>query len=170
MKRGEEAVIQADEGKASALCRTMPKSKTSKPAKKPRHITARSITLVDAKGKARISLDAGDGGGFACIAVHGDNGTINICTQPNGSVVIGMMRKRRSGATFSVGPQGHGALTVQTPEGMTFLGAVGEDGEHVLRMCRRRKGTGDDYGVHELSFEAPSPPRKRKAKSSPKRK
>jgi hypothetical protein len=134
---------------------TMPKTRASKPAKKPRHITAQSITLVDAKGAPRISLDAGDGEGFACIAVFGEKGTLNICTQPNGAVVIGFMGARRSGTTLSIGPRGHGALTVQTPEGRTELGSVGKDGEHQLRIFRRIKGTGNEYGTYELSFAAP---------------
>lgn len=45
---------------------------TPRPTKrKPKHLTASSITLVDAKGKPRIFMDAGDGNCPASICLFG---------------------------------------------------------------------------------------------------
>jgi hypothetical protein len=48
---------------------------------KHKHIVARSITLEDAKGKPRIFMDAGSGGGYATICLFGeDDRSIQIST------------------------------------------------------------------------------------------
>lgn len=53
------------------------------------HITARSLTLVDAAGRTRIVLDAGDEDGYANINVFSTTGeNCELSAQPNG--VIGL--------------------------------------------------------------------------------
>ncbi|HWB58281.1 MAG TPA: hypothetical protein VG733_02270 [Chthoniobacteraceae bacterium] len=109
----------------------------AKRSKKPDCITARSIELVDVKGKTRIFLDAGDGNGFACICLFGENGrSIQLSCQPGGSMAIAIHDKH-SEATFGMSAQGDAGIDIRDRKGFlgTLLGSNNfTPGEHHLSV------------------------------------
>lgn len=107
--------------------------------KKPRHITARSIALVDATGKTRVLLDAGSADGHASICLFAKDGrSIQISTQPNGGLVIALLGKRCV-ATLGVNADEDGQLTISDRRGLlgTTLGSVYEPGQHRLTLFHK---------------------------------
>jgi len=111
-------------------------SKTIRP---PKTITARLINLVDSEGKMRIVLDAGGSDSFASICLFDRvGGAIQICSQPNGALVIGIAKKR-SQAVFALGPKGDSLLSLTDRKGR--LGAriesSSKSGEHNVLLFKK---------------------------------
>ena len=110
----------------------MPKPRS----KKQKHITARSITLEDAKGKPRIYLDAGDGDGFVSICLFGqDDRSIQISTSPEGGLHISLFGKRETvSASLGMTPNEDAGLSIRDRKGRmgTMLGSAFGTGEHRL--------------------------------------
>lgn len=108
---------------------------SKRPAKrKPKNITARSITLVDALGQPRIFLDAGDGICPASISVFGkDERSIQIQASPDGVLSIALLGSR-FGASLAVSPENDAGLCIRDRDGKlgTMLGSVYERGKHQL--------------------------------------
>ena len=123
-------------------------------AKKPRRITAQSISLVDATGKTRILMDAGSADGHASICLFAKDGrSIQISTQPNGTLIITLHGKRCL-ATLSVNAAEHGGLSIRDRRGLlgTTLGSVLESDQHRLTLFH----DGESY------WSTPGPPKQKK--------
>jgi len=102
--------------------------------RKPKHITATSITLEDAQGKPRIFMDAGDGNGPASICIFGkDERSIQIQASPDGVLSIALLGNR-FGASLAVSPENDAGLSIRDRDGRlgTMLGSVYEQGKHQL--------------------------------------
>jgi len=102
--------------------------------RKPKHITATSITLEDAKGEPRICMDAGNGDGHVTIALFGqDNRSIQISTSPEGSMSIALLGSRFE-VSLAVSPNNNAGLSIRDREGLlgTMLGSIYEPGKHQL--------------------------------------
>jgi hypothetical protein len=55
------------------------------------HITARSITVVDAAGRPRIMMNGGEGDGFATLTVISTTGErLDISAQPHGTIALSL--------------------------------------------------------------------------------
>ena len=112
--------------------RSMP---TPRPANRnPKHITASSITLVDAKGKPRIFMDAGDGSGPASICVYGkEERSIQIQASADGVLSIALLGSRFD-ASLAVSPNNDAGLSIRDRDGRlgTMLGSSYEPGKHQL--------------------------------------
>ncbi len=108
---------------------------TPRPTKrKPKHITATSITLTDAQGKPRIFMDAGDGNGPASICIFGkEDRSIQIQASPDGVLSIALLGSR-FGASLAVSPENDAGLSIRDRDGRlgTMLGSVYEQGKHQL--------------------------------------
>jgi hypothetical protein len=104
---------------------------------KPKHITARSISLEDAKGKMRIYMDAGTGDGFASISLFGDSRSIQLSTQPDGSVVISLQGKKCF-ASLGMNANEDAGLSIRDRQGLlgTMLGSMFDSGEHHLTVFK----------------------------------
>jgi hypothetical protein len=102
----------------------MPSAKKKKGVLKPKHIVARSIDLVDAKGNLRIHMDAGNGDGYALIWMLGEDGrSIQISTQPNGSMGVTVYGPRCTAfGTLGMSPDGRSGLHISDSQGR--LGAL----------------------------------------------
>ena len=112
----------------------MPKSRPVKRKTKPKHVTASSITLVDALGKPRVFMDAGDGIGPASISVFGqEERSIQIQASPDGVLSIALFGSRFS-ASLAVSPENDAGLCIRDRDGRlgTMLGSVYEQGKHQL--------------------------------------
>lgn len=110
----------------------MTKSRQTK--RKPKHISASSITLVDALGKPRIFMDAGDGSGPASICVFGkEERSIQITASPDGVLSIALLGSC-FGASLAVSPENDAGLSIRDRDGRlgTMLGSVYEQGKHQL--------------------------------------
>jgi hypothetical protein len=106
--------------------------------RKPKHITARSISLNDAKGKTRIYMDAGNGDGFAAISLFGNGGlSIHLSTQPNGSAVISLEGKKCV-ASLGMNTNEDAGLSIRDRQGLlgTMLGSMFDSGEHHLTIFK----------------------------------
>ncbi len=107
---------------------------------KAKHITARSITLEDAKGKPRIFMDAGDGDGHVTICLFGeDDRQIEISTSPKGSLHISLFGRRQTvSASFGMTPDEDAGLSIRDRQGRlgTMLGSSFHTGEHSLVLFR----------------------------------
>jgi hypothetical protein len=102
--------------------------------RKPKHITATSITLTDAQGKPRIFMDAGDGNGPARICIFGkEERSIQIQASPDGVLSIALLGSR-FGASLVVSPESDAGLSIRDRDGRlgTMLGSVYEQGKHQL--------------------------------------
>jgi hypothetical protein len=102
--------------------------------RKPKHITATSITLEDAQGKPRIFMDAGDGNGPASICIFGkEERSIQIQASPDGVLSIALLGNR-FGASLVVSPQNDAGLCFRDRNGLlgTMLGSSYEPGKHQL--------------------------------------
>jgi hypothetical protein len=102
--------------------------------RKPKHITATSITLTDAQGKPRIFMDAGDGNGPASICIFGkEERSIQIQASPDGVLSIALLGSR-FGASLVVSPESDAGLSIRDRDGRlgTMLGSVYEQGKHQL--------------------------------------
>ena len=131
-------------------CYVMPSPRT----KKPKRITARSIAVVDATGKTRILMDASSADGCASICLFAKDGrSIEICTQPNGTLLIAL-HGRRCLATLSVNAGEDGGLSIRDRGGRlgTTLGSVFESGQHRLTLFH----DGQPY------WSTPRPPKQKK--------
>lgn len=140
----------------------MSKRAKSRPPKKAKHITARSIMLEDAKGKPRIFMNAGDGEGYASICIFGEGGrSVQISSQPNGAVIIAL-HGRKSQASLVMAENEMCGIDLRDQEGFlgTLLGANGITGEHELAIFKN--------GQHHWSTRAPKKkrPRAKKKKST----
>lgn len=115
-------------------------AKHKKKTRGAKHITARSITLKDAKGKARIFMDAGDGSGHAAICLFGEHDrTIQICTTPEGSLHIELHGQRSIvSAALGMTPEEDAGLSIRDRKGRlgTMLGSTFRTGEHSLVLFR----------------------------------
>jgi hypothetical protein len=130
----------------------------SKPARKPKNITAQSITLLDTTGKPRIVMDAWGEDVYAHICLFAKDGkSIQISTQPNGALVIALQGKR-CGATLSLDAGGDGGLSIRDREGLlgTMLGSILVPGQHGLTLFHG----GQPY------WSSPEPPKQKKKKRS----
>jgi hypothetical protein len=114
----------------------MPTSRRRNTKRKPKHLTARSITLEDAKGKPRIFMDAGDGDGCVTICLFGDDDrSIQISTSPEGGLHISLMGQRsKVTATLGMTPDEDAGLSIRDRQGRlgTMLGSTFHTGEHRL--------------------------------------
>jgi hypothetical protein len=115
-----------------------PKPKSHKPRAK--HLTARSISLQDAKGKTRIYMDAGNGNGYATICLFGEEGrSIQVSTSPEGGLHVSLLGKRGMvSATLGMTKDEDAGLSIRDRRGLlgTMLGSVLEPGEHRLILFR----------------------------------
>ena len=110
----------------------MAKKKAAK--RKPKNITASSITLVDALGKPRIWLDAGDGKCPASISIFGkEERSIQIQASLDGVLSIALLG-RRFETSLVVSPENDAGLSIRDRDGRlgTMLGSVYEHGKHQL--------------------------------------
>jgi len=116
----------------------MPKPNPKK--RKAKHIIARSITLLDAKGKARILMDAGDGDGCVTICLFGEGErSIQISTSPEGGLHISLLGKRSTvSATLGMNSNEDAGLDIRDRKGLlgTMLGSGLDSGEHKLVLFR----------------------------------
>jgi hypothetical protein len=119
--------------------RTSPRKKRKQ---KPKHITARSITLEDANGKPRIFMDAGDGDGYVTICLFGEGDrSIQISTSPEGGLHISLMGQRSTvSATLGMTADEDAGLSIRDRQGRlgTMLGSTfhPDPGEHRLILFR----------------------------------
>ena len=136
----------------------MPSRKAKRRKPQAKHITARSIILEDAKGKARIYMDAGDGNGYATICLFGEGDrSIQISTSPEGGLHISLLGKRSTvSATLGMTKDEDAGLSIRDRRGLlgTMLGSVLDSGEHRLILFRG----GQPY------WSTPRLPRRRKHK------
>ena len=113
-----------------------------------KHITGHSITLTDAKGKARIHMDAGNGDGLATICLFGESGrSIQISTSPDGGIYISLLGQRcKVSATLGMTADESAGLTILDRRGRlgSMLGAVFDSKEHRLVVFR----VASHIGVH----------------------
>jgi len=118
----------------------MPQLRRSNTKRKPKHITARSITLEDANGNARIFMDAGDGDGCVTICLFGnDDRSIQISTSADGGLHIALMGQRSTvSATLGMTPDENAGLSIRDQRGNlgTMLGSLLQTGEHRLVLFR----------------------------------
>jgi|SRR5579872_237162 len=118
----------------------MPSSHLKKAKRKSKHITARSLTLEDAKGKPRIFMDAGDGDGCVSICLFGEGDrSIQISTSPEGGLHISLIGRRSTvSATFGMTPDENAGLCIRDKQGRlgTMLGSSFHAGEHRLVLFR----------------------------------
>jgi len=106
----------------------------SQTKRRPKHITATSITLEDAQGKPRIFMDAGDGICPASICIFGKEGrSIQIQAAPDGVLSIALLGSR-FGASLVVSPENDAGLSIRERDGRlgTMLGSIYEQGQHQL--------------------------------------
>ena len=115
----------------------------SKPKKRKslvKHLTARSLTLEDAKGKPRILLDAGNGDGCVTICLFGEHDrSIQISTSPEGGLHISLLGRRGNvSATLGMTPDEDAGLSIRDRQGRlgTMLGSNFQTGEHRLVLFR----------------------------------
>ncbi|MBN8419287.1 MAG: hypothetical protein J0L73_10250 [Verrucomicrobia bacterium] len=108
---------------------------TPRPTKrKPKHITASSITLVDALGKPRIFMDAGDGNCPASICIFGkEERSIQLQASADGALSIALLGSH-FGASLAVSPENDAGLSIRDRDGRlgAMLGSVYEQGKHQL--------------------------------------
>ena len=118
----------------------MPSTPQKRRKQKDKHITARCLTLVDAKGKPRISMDAGDGDGYAAISLWGEDGrSIQISTEPGGGLHICLFGKSgKASAGIGITSKESAGLSFSDREGRlgTLLGTVQDSNEHALVLFR----------------------------------
>jgi len=108
----------------------MPPTIHKKTTKIAKHIIASSLSLVDTNGKTRISMDAGDGDGYAVICMFGeDNSTIQISTSPDGGVHISL---QKDGSSIALGIMTHdtGGLSIVRNGGISIIGM--NEGKHAV--------------------------------------
>lgn len=114
----------------------MPTPKHKGRKQKPKHITARSITLKDAKGQSRIFMDAGDGDGCVSICLFGENDrSIQISTSAEGGLHISLFGQgSKVSATLGMTNDEDAGLSIRDRQGLlgTMLGSTLEPGEHGL--------------------------------------
>jgi len=110
------------------------KHKNRKPRSK--HLTARSLTLEDAKGKPRIFMDAGDGDRYVTICLFGEHDrSIQITTSPEGGLHISLLGQRCNvSATLALTPDEDAGLSIRDRHGRlgTMLGSILQPGKHRL--------------------------------------
>lgn len=102
--------------------------------RKPKNITASSITLVDALGKPRIFMDAGDGKCPASISIFGkEERSVQIQASSDGVLSIALLGSR-FGASLVASPDNDATLCLRDRDGRlgTMLGSVDEQGKHQL--------------------------------------
>jgi hypothetical protein len=118
----------------------MPNSDHKKRKQKAKHITARSISLLDSKGKPRILMDAGNGDGYVRICLFGENDrSIQISTSPEGGLNISLLGKRsKVSASLGMNSNENAGLCIRDRKGLlgTMLGSIFETGEHQLVLFR----------------------------------
>lgn len=111
-------------------------TQTKRRTKKPKHITARSITLQDAKGKTRIFMDAGNGDGHVAICLFGESErSIQISTSPEGGLHISLFGNRATvSASLNMTPAEDAGLSIHDRQGRlgTMLGSTLLAGKHEL--------------------------------------
>lgn len=99
-------------------------------------LEANAIHLYDTTGKLRIMLDAGDESGFASINLFSTTGkSIQISTQPDGSVAISLMGKRCTAhATLALSHDEAAGLHLSDREGKlgTTIGAVFDETHRLM--------------------------------------
>lgn len=137
----------------------MAKKRPTKRKAAPKRLTARSITLVDAKGKPRILLDPGNGDGYACICLYGEKDrSIQISTDPNGSLSIALLGPRFD-ASLGVSPDNDAGLCIRDRNGLlgTMLGSYLDPGKHQLVLFQ------DGQPV----WSSAQPPKTRRRKTKP---
>src|SRR4051812_16676764 len=114
------------------------RTKRAKRNGKAKRITARSINLVDSDGKTRIVLDAGDSSGFSSICLFGkESGSIQICSQPNGALMVGLPSKACH-AVLALNPSGDSQLALTDRKGRhgTTVGSMFEPGNHSVVLFK----------------------------------
>jgi hypothetical protein len=77
-------------------------------------LVVQRILMIDPRGQTRISLDAGDGDGYACIGLFGNNQTlINIASEPDGACSI-FLQKADSTKVVNVriSPEGEPSIVI----------------------------------------------------------
>jgi hypothetical protein len=116
---------------------------STKPKKRkphPKHLTARSITLEDAKGKPRIFMDAGNGDGDVTICLFGEHDRfIQISTSKEGGLHISLLGQSCTvSATLGMTPDEDAGLSIRDRQGKlgTMLGSILHPGEHRLELFR----------------------------------
>ena len=133
-------------------------TKTKKRKPRLKHLTARSITLEDAKGKPRIFMDAGNGDGCVTICLFGEHDrSIQISTSPEGGLHISLLGQLGNvSATLGMTPDEDAGLSIHDRQGRlgTMLGSSLPDGEHRLMLFQD--------GRHHWRTPQPVKPKKRK--------
>ena len=115
-------------------------TKTKKRKPRLKHLTARSITLEDAKGKPRIFMDAGNGDGCVTICLFGEHDrSIQISTSTEGGLHISLLGQLGNvSATLGMTPDEDAGLSIRDRQGKlgTMLGSILHPGEHRLELFR----------------------------------
>ena len=111
--------------------------------KRPKRITARSITLEDAKGNPRIFMDAGDGDGNVEICLFGDGGhSIQISTSSKGGLHILLSgQKGQDSAVLGMNSDGDAGLIIHDRKGLpgSRLGPIAGSCEQALTLFKGGK-------------------------------
>jgi len=111
--------------------------------KKPKRITARSITLEDAKGNPRIFMDAGEGDGNVTICLYGEHGhSIQISTSAKGGLHISLFgQDGQDSAVLGMDDDGRSGLIIHDQKGRpgSRLGSLAGSEEHALMLYKHGK-------------------------------
>jgi hypothetical protein len=83
-------------------------------------LVVKSIAIVDSSGTTRISIDAGDGDGYAYIGLFGNSGNvINISSSPEGACEV---RLEKAGSAklvnIYISPEGDPAIGISKDGGV----------------------------------------------------